>query len=144
MKFDRQQFLDDVRRLAEMEVRWLHQGCDPAVGVDCIGAFRWAVNQQGFELPEGLLDEWVYSRPPNGRRFLRILREWLIELQPSELSPSDLIVYYMRRNPQHMAVQMEDGMIGEAFESGVTSKFLIRRPPPDYRIAACFRIPDEF
>lgn len=142
MKFNREQFIAGLRRLATLNVRWLHQGYSVETGMDCIGVIRWALSEQGFQLPQALLDEWVYNRPPNGARLLRILREWLIEVD--EPQPSDLIVFLMRRNPQHMAALIEDGVIGEAFESAGVSKFLIRPIPSDYRAAAYFRIPDEF
>lgn len=144
MTFDRERFIADLRRLASMNVRWLHQGCSPETGMDCIGSLRWAVEQQGAELPQGLIDEWVYGRPPNGRRFLAVLRKWFIEITESELLPSDLIIFFMRRNPQHMAAVVEQGVIAEAVETVGTSRFLIRPIPSDYRIAACFRIPDNF
>lgn len=146
MKFNRQQFLDDLRELADCEVRWRHQGSSPETGMDCIGVIRYCVEKQ-TKLPQPLAGEFSnYTRPPNGRRFLQVLRAWLIEVGPSALQPADLVCFFRRRNPQHMAVVMEQGIIGEAYESadGATSKFLIRPIPHDYRIAACFRIPDEF
>lgn len=140
--FDRQRFINDLRRLESMNVRWLHQGFSPETGMDCIGCLRWAVEEQGLRLPQELLDEWVYGRPPNGNRLLRIMRKWFAEIAAADLSPSDLIVFFMRRNPQHVAALIEDRVIGEAFESVGVSKFLIRPIPNDYRIAACFRFPD--
>lgn len=144
MTLNRQQFLDDLRLLSTMDVKWRHQGASPETGMDCIGVVRWAYEKQ-MQLPQELAFEFThYLRPPNGRRFLAVLRKWLVEIPREELQPADLIVIFRRKNPQHMAVQMEEGLIGEAHESidGSVSKFLIRPIDPAYRIAACFRIPD--
>lgn len=147
MKFNRNQFLDDLRLLATMNVPWRHQGSSIETGMDCIGVVRYAVEKQGIVLPDELAHEFFhYGRPPNGRRFLAILKKWLIEIDCEEARPADLMVVFKRKNPQHMVVQMESRLIGEAYESaeGATSKFLIWPMRPDYRVAAYFRIPDEF
>jgi hypothetical protein len=147
MKFNRERFLNDLRQLATQNIRWRHQGWrDPAVGFDCIGVFRYAAELQGMVLPKELTDAFEsYLRPPNGRRLLVTMRKWLIEIDPDDRQPADLIQCLMNKNPCHTAVDMGDGLIAEAFENltGV-SKFLIWPFPSDRRIATCFRIPDEF
>lgn len=142
---NRQQFLNDLRDLATQNIPWLHQGWrDPAIGFDCVGVFRYAVELQGIELPRELQDAFeAYLRPPNGRRLLATMRKWFIEVDPADRQPADLIQCFVHKNPCHMAVEMGDGLIAEAFanHTGV-SKFLIWQMPSDRRIAACFRIPD--
>ena len=143
--FDRKQFLTELRGLAGQDIRWLHQGTIPETGFDCIGVVRYAAEQQGVVLPEGFANEFEhYGRPPDGQRFLSIMRKWLTEISIEETLPGDLFVIYIRRNPCHLAVKMENGMVAEAFESmdGSVSRFLIRELDPRHRIAACFRIPD--
>lgn len=112
--------------------------------MDCVFAPRWAFERQ-MEMPEELAREFEnYHRPPDGQRFLAILRKWFIEITREEMQPGDCMVIYMRRNPCHFAVQMEGNEIAEAYASmdGSVSRFLIRPLDPRHRIAACFRIPD--
>lgn len=139
--FDRERFINDLRELATKDVPWVHKGRS-LNGMDCIAPPRYAVEKQGFCLPEELLKDFDnYHRPPNGRHFLATMRKWFTEISESELRPADLIVFFVRKNPCHLAIQMPEG-IAEAFESreGATSKFLIRPRDPSQRIAACFRI----
>lgn len=146
MKLDRQRFLDDLRQLATQNIPWRHQGWrDPKVGFDCVGVFRYAVEQQGIELPQGLRDAFdSYMRPPNGRRLLATMREHFIEVDAADRQPADLIQCFVNKNPCHMAVEMGNGLIAEAYGNMVgVSKFMIWPLPSDRRIAACFRISDE-
>lgn len=146
MRFNRAQFLDDLRYLATLNVPWLHQGWrDPRVGFDCIGVFRYAVELQGVVLPDELKHAFeAYLRPPNGRRLLATMRKWFIEVDPASRQPADMIQFYMNKNPCHMAVEIGSGLIAEAYENPTgVSKFMIWPQPSDRRIAACFRIPDE-
>lgn len=144
MNFNRQRFIDDLRYLATLNIPWRHQGTSIETGMDCIGVFRWAFELQGLRLPQDLLDEWYYHRPPDGKRLLRIMREWFVEISAEETQPSDLMVLYQRKNPCHVIAKVSENEIAEAYESldGAVSKFLIRPLDPRHRIAACFRIPD--
>lgn len=145
MKFNRQQFLDDLRLLATMNVPWRHQGRSPETGMDCVFAPRYCFEKQ-MKMPEKLAQEFEqYNRPPDGQKFLSILRKFFIEIEREEVQPADCMVIYQRRNPCHLVVQMEDNQVAEAYESmdRSVSRFLIRPLDPRCRIAACFRIPDE-
>lgn len=144
MSFNRQKFIADLRLLETLEVPWRHQGASIETGMDCIGVVRWGVERQML-LPPELAEEFThYHRPPDGQRMLAIMRKWLTEITREQLQPADLIVIFNRRNPCHMAVQMPDDLVAEAFESqdGSVSRFMIRTLDPRRRIAACFRIPD--
>lgn len=145
MKLNRQQFLDDLRHLATLEIPWLHQGDNPEVGFDCIGVLKYTAELQ-VKLPDELVKEFAaYHRPPNGNHLLATMRKWFVEIDPKDRQPADLIQCFVRRNPCHMAVEMGDGLIAEAFENTTgVSRFMIWPLPSDRRIAACFRIPDEF
>ena len=145
MTFDRERFVEDLRRLATMDCKWLHQGRRPETGMDCVFSPRWAFEQQGLRLPDELAREFEhYHRPPDGQRMLTIMRKWLIEIPLSETVPSDLIVVFNRKNPCHVLIKISETEIAEAYESqdGAISKFLIRPFDVRHRIAACFRIPD--
>src|SRR5882724_8137812 len=99
MTFNRQQFLDDLSRLATMNIPWLHQGDDPNVGFDCVGVMKYAVELQ-IPLPEELKREFAaYHRPPNGRHVLAVMRKWMPEIDPADREPGDLIQCFVRRNP---------------------------------------------
>lgn len=145
MTFDRDQFIEDLRYLDTLDVKWTHQGRTPETGMDCVFAPRWAIERQGIVLPEELAQEFEhYRRPPDGQRFLSILRKWLIEIPVGDALPGDLLVIFVRRNPCHLAVKMPDGEIAEAYESmdGSVSRFFIHLFDTRNRIAAAFRIPD--
>lgn len=142
--FDRQQFIEDLKYLAEKKVPWRHQGSNPDVGMDCIGSLRWAAEKQ-MTLPAELVKEFeAYHRPPDGWHLLEVMRRFFVEITKDETEPSDLYVIYNRKNPCHLAVKIDEKLVAEAFQSmdGHVSKFLIRPLDNRYRIAACFRIPD--
>ena len=142
MTFDRQRFVDDLTRLALMDIPWLHQGDDPMVGCDCVGIIKHAAELQ-IVLPEELAEAFTaYHRPPNGRRMMATMRRFLTEIEPETRKPGDLIVFYIRKNPCHLAVEMHNGQIAEALEAPGVSRFMIRPIPSDRPIAACFRVPD--
>ena len=148
MKFDRKQFVEDVRNLVTQGVVFRHQGSDPATGMDCINTPRWGYERQGLTLPAEISAEFAtYGRHPDGEHFLATMRRWFIELEFTETEPGDLFVLYARRNPQHMAIKVTNDdppRIVEAYCS-VTDLIgkLIEWPlDPRRRIAACFRIPD--
>lgn len=147
--FDRNQFIDDLKSLAERGVPWKHQGTNPDVGMDCIGSLRWAYEQQGVKLPDELDKEFAaYHRPPDGWHMNEVMKRWFVEIPKEEAQPTDLYQIFIWKNPCHIAVKVSNDdppMIAEAFQSaeGYTSKFLIR-PLPKYRILSCFRIPDVY
>lgn len=143
MKFDREQFIRDLRELAEQGIPWVHKGRS-LVGLDCVGGPRYAVEKQGIQLPAELIKVFDdYHRPPDGQKFLTTMRAWFTEIPKDHAEDGDLLVIYVRKNPCHLAVKMPEG-IAEAYESmdGSVSKFLIGPLDPRRRIAACFRIPD--
>src|SRR5690242_6464317 len=117
MKLDREQFLADLIALAEREppVRWLHQGRDPDVGLDCIGFLRWAILRQG-PLPEKLEAEFEkpYHLKFDGQRLLAVMRHWLPEVERTEIAPADILLFYVKNNPQHVAVMLPNNEVVEA------------------------------
>src|SRR5689334_23048152 len=142
--FDRKQFIEDLKYLADRKVRWRHQGSNVETGMDCIGSLRWAYRQQGLELPPELDKEFAaYHRPPDGWHMYEVLKKFFIEIPREETEPADLLQVFNRKNPCHIAVKVDDKLVAEAFESmdGAISKFIIRPFDPRYRVLACFRIP---
>jgi len=141
--FDREQFVNDLRYLATLNCKWLHQGRTPETGMDCVFSPRWAFERQGLKLPDELAEEFEhYHRPPNGRHMLQVMRKWFIEIPKEEVRPSDLMVLFVRKNPCHVVVKVSETEIAEAYDNGGTSRFLVRPVDPNQTVAACFRIPD--
>lgn len=145
--FDREQFIRDVREIAERGLPFRNQTCSEEVGVDCINLPRLAYERQG-KLPAALLEEFrAYYLVPDGRKLLATMRKWFQEITSEKSQAGDLYVIYDRKNPCHVATRINDGdppMIAEAYKShdGAINKTLIQ--PLDYRrrVAAIFRIPD--
>lgn len=149
MKFDRNKFMADAIALSQRQppIRWLHQGRDPDTGLDCIGFLRWLVIQQ-MPLPAEL--EAEFNRPYHmifdGQRLLATMRRWLPELERSEITPGDIMLFYRKNNPQHVAVVLPANEVVEAViyrHAGISG---ILKQPLDTtrRLVAAFRIPDEW
>lgn len=148
MIVDKQRFIDDLLSLTERNppVRWLHQGRDPATGLDCIGALRFAYMKQQGPLPEGLEREFdAYLRRPNGDHFLSVMREWFDEADRSERQAADLLVIYDRKNPQHMAVAVNETEVFEMYcnPSAGVGKALRQKLDSRRVVAAVFRFPES-
>lgn len=146
MRFNREQFVSDALALTKLNIPWRHQGRDPLTGLDCIGMPRFLYRSQGLELPEELDREFrSYHHKPDGKKLLRVMREFFTEITRDELQPADLIVAFIYSNPQHMAVVVSPDSVVEAFRSsdGYVCRVLERKLKATRHIAACFRIPDE-
>jgi len=151
MIFDRDKFIDDVLSLVDREppIKWEHQGRDPDTGLDCIGMPRWAFSLQG-ELPPELEAEFAaYHRIPDGWRMLSIMRKYFQEIPTNDqqelvningVEPADLIVMFLKRNPCHMGVLVNQTEIVEAFKNATIAR--VRKGEPRLPIAAVFRIPE--
>lgn len=149
MIFNTEQFINDALSLLDRDIRWVHQGREPATGIDCIGLPRWAVSRQ-VALPDELEAEFTaYHRIPNGVRMCEIMRRWFQEIvtndqrelaRISAARPGDLVVMYWKRNPCHMGVLVNQTEIVEAFKAADFAK--LRKGPPRLPIAAVFRIPE--
>src|SRR5262249_39784985 len=119
-QLDRQRFIDDIRSLARMKIVFRHQGRSLETGMDCINAPAWAFENQGLSLPAELNQEFEsYHERPDGERLLAIMRKWFLELPPQweVAEPGDLVIFYARRNPQHLAVKVTDDLLVEAYRS---------------------------
>lgn len=144
-QFNRQQFIEDLISLTTREVKWLHQGSDAAVGLDCINIARWAYRNQGFELPTELDEQFqAYHHKPDGEKLLAVMRQYFAEIELKDAQPADLLVVYYKRNAQHMRIIINETQVVEAFRSsdGHICRVLVRRLHPMLHVAGCFRIPD--
>lgn len=139
--FDRQQFIDDLKWLATQDVPFLHQGRG-LNGMDCIYVPRWGYERQK-PLPTELAKEFdAYHVKPDGVRLLRVLREWFPEISREEARPADMLLFYARRNPQHLATLVGQNDVVEAY-SGLNVQRVLHQPLDERRrVVACFRIPD--
>src|ERR1700736_4742775 len=105
MPFSIEQFVADARALEG--VRFLHQGRDPATGIDCINAPRYLVEKQGVKLPEDF-DYGPYSQEPDGARILATMQKHLIEITPEEARAGDLYLFAFRRQIRHIGIRLDD------------------------------------
>lgn len=142
---DIDQYVDDLLSLADRGVPWLHQGRDPDVGVDCIGFLRWGYLQQYDVLPVELEREFdAYLRRPDGEHLLAVMRDWFDEVDRTDRQRGNLLVIYDRKNPQHVAVMINQTEVVEAYcnpAAGV-GKVLRQRLDPRRVVAAAFRFPE--
>lgn len=143
---DIDQYVDDLLTLADRGVPWLHQGRDPEVGVDCVGFLRWGYLQQHGALPEQLEREFdAYLRRPKGEHLLAVMREWFDEQERTNRQRGNLLVIYDKKNPQHIAVMVNETEVVEAY-CGVAAgvrKVLRQRCDPRRVVAAVFRFPES-
>lgn len=96
---NRQQVIDEARK-------WLgtpfhHQGRLLGVGVDCVGI----VSETGRALGLTTHDNTTYSQQPDGSSLVAHLREaGLIETSVEEMQVGDILVFRIKRDPQHLAI----------------------------------------
>lgn len=101
--YDRDTIVATARQL--IGVRYRHRGCSLA-GVDCLGVLLWTAQQLGVATPA--VD---YTRNPSGRRMVRLLREYLQAIRPSEALPGDVLHLAYGPMPQHLAIVTAPGRI---------------------------------
>jgi len=111
-----------------------HQGRLKNVGVDCIGLVIGVAHELGisdFEIK-------TYGRIPNGKMMLSLMRQEMIEIPKTEKQSGDIGLFVFNRDPQHVAIFTDDGMIhsyaqvNKCIEHGFT-------PPWTERLVAVFR-----
>ena len=99
---DRQRLIEDVRSL--VGTPYHHQGRDEN-GLDCIGLIIAALRRQGIE-PRAPAD---YGKSPPGDCLLTgVDRCGLFHKVPvDQRRPGDVLVFAIRRDPQHVALLVE-------------------------------------
>jgi hypothetical protein len=152
MKFDRQQFVSDLRGLVLRGTAYRHLGREPETGLDCVHAPAWGYRKQGLHLPDELTQAMqAYSEQPDGYAMVALMKKHFIEIpvinnSVPDAKISDLIVLYVHRNPKHVGIvtELQPLTIVEAWRSLDGKIGKLREQAVDFRqrIANCFRIPD--
>lgn len=91
-----------------------HQAAVRQVGCDCIGLLRGVAAELG--LSQGTVGETRYqgySRAPDPRLLLRGLGESLTRVEGGLAGalPGDILLFRIDRDPQHLAIMTDAGMI---------------------------------
>lgn len=92
-----------------------HQGCLKGVACDCIGLVK------GVGLALGLVDYdpaspqaqafASYSMMPDSKRMRQGLATWLLPIPVAEVLPADILFMAWTREPQHVALRTDHGII---------------------------------
>ncbi len=94
---------DDVVREARQLVgaEWVHQGRDPATGIDCLGVVICVANKLGIPFS----DRTDYGREPVGMLLVDEIRERLVEIPVSEIQYGDILILRTpgKELPTHVA-----------------------------------------
>ena len=81
-------------------VRWMHQGRDPAVGLDCAGLGAWVLGQHGYNIQ----DRADYGKNPNGSLTAEITRN-LGAPVGKPIRPNDIVTMQFAPNkPRHVGI----------------------------------------
>lgn len=105
---DRQRLIDDVRNFVGLPYH--HQGRDEN-GLDCVGLIIAALRLQGID-PQAPAD---YGKNPPGDLLPRLINQsgLFYEVPPDQRLPGDMLLFVIRREPQHL------GLLVERREDGV-------------------------
>lgn len=96
----REQIQIEARHIVGSE--WVHQGRDPATGIDCIGVISWVAER--LKVPFD--DRTDYSRDPVGNLLVEEFRERMDEIEISEAREGDVLILRTAgtRLPHHVAI----------------------------------------
>lgn len=87
-------------------VPYMHQG-RTRHGLDCVGLVLMVAHD--LNLSDFDIDH--YSRVPSGRMMVRKINEQCSRLKLSEIKPGDLLHIAYEKQPQHLALVTDKGMI---------------------------------
>lgn len=88
-----------------LDVRWKHQGRNPASGLDCLGLIVQVAKDLGVK-PQDATD---YTRTPDARRLMAELESQLLRV--SQYQIGDILLMRMGTNPQHLCIVTDKGII---------------------------------
>ena len=135
---DKASFLRAIESM--MDTKFRHQGRVPGVGVDCVGVVVCALKDAG-----GLVNDKVgYSRIPSNGLLMRSIREHCEQINQSEVSLGDIMLFDFGHEPQHVAVVTgvdpltlthAYSSVGKVVKNGFDDTW-------KRRLVACFRIKD--
>lgn len=107
------QFVTKAREL--LGVPYVHQGRDPALGVDCIGVIVWPLKQLAYVPRDpALFEEHSYRRYPDPALLLAAFRAEADQIEIDDARAGDIFLMTLERRmmPQHVALvsQIRDGV----------------------------------
>lgn len=118
-----------------MGVPFLHQGRDPAVGVDCVGLAGYAMDRNGVSY----VDLKGYGRSPHAGRLMATIDNQPHLRRTGAPVAGGIVLFRIKRDPQHVAVFDGEELIHAYLTAGkVTSN-----PLDDWwrsRIVACYEV----
>jgi hypothetical protein len=105
MKLDREQFIRDAWKLEGSA--FLHQGTDPAVGIDCIHAPAHLARLQGYELPFEM--PRTYRQDSHNSKLIEaILRAHFVEVSAEAARAGDLYLFKPAISMRHLGIRLAD------------------------------------
>lgn len=101
--------------------RWLgtpfhHQGRQRGVGVDCAGLV--VMTARSFGLESGYKDPLNYAPEPHDGLMRQVLDAHMDRIEPGQRRLADVVWLAFARDPHHLGILTEDGMILHAWNHG--------------------------
>ncbi len=96
-----------------MGVPFRHQGRN-ALGVDCLGLLVLAARKEGIELE----DRKGYARTPDADKLRSECERQLTPVDIKDMRDGDILLMVFRRDPQHIAIKTDIGIIHSYSGSG--------------------------
>ena len=125
--------------------RYVHQGRNPATGLDCAGLL-YAVCVAMGSPPERPVAA-AYPRRPDGRTLIRELETHLVRIPAAEAGPGDVLLFAYRvhpvglatTDPTHLGILGDGGLIHASNARGR----VVEEPLGDWRAIPCraYRFP---
>ena len=84
---------------------WAHQGRTPGVGIDCAGVIVHILKINGIGY-----DVSGYAHEPNGELTLHA-DSCLTRILVSSMQPADVLIFRIKRLPQHVALATDKGIL---------------------------------
>lgn len=108
----REQILSAAREL--IGTPWAHQGRTPGVGIDCAGVVLHILKLNGITY-----DVSGYPYEPNGELTLHA-DACLTRIPKAAFQPADVLVFRIKRLPQHVALATDKGIL-HSFNRGAST-----------------------
>jgi len=114
--------------------RWRHQGRDRR-GLDCVGLVLRVAHDLGLTD----FDVSNYGRVPSNRMMERVLSEQCEKTTLAEIESGDILHLAFEKQPQHLAIVSDVGIIHADNEYGVIEHSINRTWR--MRVRGCYRMP---
>lgn len=99
----RQEIIDAARQL--LGTPWQHQGRVPGIGIDCAGVIIHILKLNGIDY-----DVQGYGRQPDGN-MTKHADACLRRIRKEDVQPGDVLVFRVKRLPQHIAILTDKGIL---------------------------------